>query len=203
MATAKRIIYNGNQNTGVDYKPAGGQNGKHAVVSGVEIPIWVDNGAEKQPVMTSNSAPSPHTASASSRYSTSYDYYECWDGYHGDATNAWASASAQSAPGWTACYIEAALKDIQVIIYNRTRSSLVNGPVTGKLYGSDNGSSWAQIGTFSRSGSASGAGTTHVCTTNYTSYNNTYKWIKVQIDTWYGGSYIAIGEIMVKGAIAT
>lgn len=203
MARARRIIYNGNANNGVDYKPMISGSQRWAYVGGIRIPIWVTATTQPASAMTSNTAPSPYVCSYSSRYTSSYTGHLAFNKSYSNAYG-WVADSSDTAP-WITLKMAVALKDIKVTIYNRTRSSLVNGWKAFKVDGSDNGSTWTQIGSFSgRNGATSALGTTHTCT----NYNDSYLYVRFRISDWERRTsstdkYCAVGEIYINGAYAT
>lgn len=148
--------------------------------------------------MTSNSSQSC-VASASTENTSHYRAYRAFDG---STTNAWASSSSDTAP-YIQLQMPQALCNLSFTITNRgDRDNHINGPLTGIFYGSNDGSSWTQIGTFTRSdGETKGGGTsTHTC-------NNTtaYKYARVSILTWAddGSKFVCIGELSISGTITT
>lgn len=168
----------------------------------VQIPNW--KAAAKRPTsaMTSNSAPSPFVALASSEYSSNYATWKAFNIDYSDAYG-WAAANDDLTP-WIQLKMDAALKNISVVIKNRTRASLVNGPIAGTVYGSDNGSAWTAIGSFSgRAGSTSAYVSTVACA----NVNDAYQYVRIALSDWAGkgdgtNQYCAIGEIEISGRYA-
>jgi hypothetical protein len=155
--------------------------------------------------MTSNSAPSPLAAAASSENSSSY---AAWKAYNRDYSDAygWVSASADAAP-WIYHKMDIALKNIKLTLRNRTRAGLVNGVITADVYGSNNGTSWTKIGEIgtanaspatARDGVTSGGGATQ-----YLFFHETpYLYVRINPLTWYqdsGTTYVSIGEVYHDG----
>lgn len=93
-----------------------------------------------------------------------------------------------------------ALYDVTVTITNRgDRSDNIRGPIAGTISGSNDGSTFTQIGSFSgRDGATKGASSTITCTNSTTAY----KYIRVTMSDWYpsgNNTYCAIGEIEIYG----
>lgn len=145
--------------------------------------------------MTSNSSQSC-VASASTQYSSSY---AAWYAFNKNTTKAaWATTASDTAP-WLQLKMPQALCDLTFTITNRgDRDNHINGPLTGIFYGSNDGSSWTQIGTFTRTdGTTKGGGTsTHSC-----SHRTAYQYARVSISTWEddGSGYCAVGELEISG----
>ena len=93
-----------------------------------------------------------------------------------------------------------ALYDITITITNRNdRADNIRGPIAGTILGSNDGSNFTQIGSFSgRDGSTRAASSTITC-------NNPtigYSYVKVQMSDWYpsgNNTYCAIGELEISG----
>lgn len=145
--------------------------------------------------MTSNSSQSC-VASASTQYSSSY---AAWYAFNKNTTKAaWATKASDTAP-WIQLKMPQALCDLTFTITNRgDRDNHINGPLTGIFYGSNDGSSWTQIGAFTRTdGTTKGGGTsTHAC-----SHRTAYQYARVAISTWEddGSSMCCIGELEISG----
>jgi hypothetical protein len=202
MARAKRIMYASNLYSSQDFYPIVGGVAKWAYPGGVRIPRWVDTGGQYPPsAMTSDSSVG-YTCSASTVNSATY---AAWKAFNKSlvSPDSWVSANADSTSPWLRIYLGGnALKNIYVHLYNRTRSSLVNGIIAASLQGSDDGTNWYEIGTISgRDGATSAAGTAHYCT----NYNDTYTWFRIVASNWTGkGSaspYCAIGELYIFGRV--
>lgn len=206
MARARRIIYAGNANGPDDFIPVVGGAQQHAYPGGVRIPWWIGTGDSWRPtsVMTSETAPSPYVVNYSSRYSSSYTGYLAFNKNFSTAYG-WATDPTDQTQPWITLKMDVALKNIVTHVYNRTRSSSVNGWKTFYVDGSDDGSTWYQIGAFSdRDGSTSGAGSAHSCT----NYNDAFQYVRWRITDWVGrggasNKYCAIGELYVGGKYAS
>lgn len=208
MAHARRLIYNGNLDTSADYRPIVGGVEKRIYIAGTNerIPYWVDANAwypQSFANMTGYTTPSPYHAWASSEYSSSYQAWRAFNGSFGDAYG-WVAASADTAP-WLSFSMTTPLKDVYFDIYNRTRSSLVNGPISGDLIASDYDGGYVQIGTFSGlPGATSGAGTRVTCW----NHNDAFTFFRFRFTNWSRkdqstDKYLAVGEIYIRGKIAT
>ncbi len=209
MATALRnFVNNGSWNTSDDYVPyvhnGSGWVKTHACVNNgstwIQIPNWEYTGNDYPlSALTSNTAPSPYSCSASSQYSSTYAPWKAFNKSYSDA-NGWAGTNTDTAP-WIRLYFAVPLKNIYIQLYNRTRASLVNGVISATIQGSDNGSTWTTIGTISgRNGTSSAYGSTHYCN----NYDNTYTWIQLVITDWANRNastdkYVSIGEIYIYG----
>ena len=135
-------------------------------------------------------------ASASSEYGTSYAAWRAFNKSHSDAYG-WASKAADTAP-WLQLQMPRALTDICIAITNRTRSADVNGPIAGKVLGSNNGSAWTEIGAFSGfDGETSGGVSGTVACGNKTAY----RYVRVAFSRWVGGETVTVGEMQVTGGI--
>lgn len=146
--------------------------------------------------MTSNTSQSC-IATASSVYSSSYPIWRAFD--KSTTTVPWAS-SRNETNAWIQLQMPSALYDIAITITNRNdRADNIRGPIAGIILGSNDGSNFTQIGSFSdRDGSTRAASSTITC------YNSTvgYSYVKVQMSDWYpSGShtYCAIGELGISG----
>lgn len=213
MARAKRILYNGNQNTGVDYIPLVGGQARWAYAGGVRIPRWSAVAAQPSPKITAQPTGSTGTGGgyASGSYilycsttnnANSYGAWRVFDGTNADAYG-WATAAGDASP-WIGIKLPYSLKSISITISNRIRASLVGGPISGNIIGADSATlSGTVIGTFSgQAGSSSGAGFTVYCS----NHNDSFQWVFVQItgyDNGGGQNYAAIGEITINGKAAS
>lgn len=202
MAKAKRIIYNGNLNTSVDYIPLVDNVVKYAYVNGIKIPHWTSQTYPAAP-MTSNSSQNC-VITTSGNYSTSSTYAP-WRAFDSDKTGtAWASAQDQNVV-WIMIKLPKPLKNITVHITNRIHSSgYVNGIGACQVQGSDNGSSFTTISTFNGNTSTGGRSYIHNCA----NYNDAYQYIRLYITDWgnktaSSSNYCAIGDIYFTGKVAT
>lgn len=148
-----------------------------------------------QGAMTSNSSLSC-VASASSTYSSSYP---AWRAFDASAATSWASSASESAP-WIQLKMDVALTKIQVSVYSRSQNASAgnHNPTAGTVQGSNDGSSWTQIGSYS-GWTAKNDGTllgTIACN-NATAY----KYVRLNITSRAGSDYAAVGYISIKGEI--
>lgn len=146
--------------------------------------------------MTSTSSQSC-VASASSTYSSSYPVWRCFD--NSTSSAAWASSASATGP-WVKLKCPNKIYSVTVDIINRgDRSDNIRGPIDGVIEGSNDDSTWTEIGSFSgRDGATMKAQTTHTCTNHTVGY----QYIRVRMTDWYpSGShtYCAIGEINIRG----
>ena len=148
-----------------------------------------------QGAMTGNSSLSC-VASASTTYSSSYP---AWRAFDGSAETSWASTAADSAP-WIQLQMDVALKNIQLSVYSRSQNSSAgnHNPTAGTVQGSNDGSSWTQIGSYS-GWTAKNDGT--LLGTITCSNATAYKYVRLNITSRAGSDYAAIGYISVRGEI--
>lgn len=145
--------------------------------------------------MTANSSANC-VASASSEYSASYAAWRAFDGVT-DSANGWASASSDSSK-WIQLEMDTALKNIEITIVNRKRSSLVNGMKKGSIQCSNDGGTWETLCTISGRDGATSQGKTVHALNNETAY----RFVRVRITSSSNDSYAAIGEIQIVGEIS-
>jgi len=170
-------------------------------ISGVWVlfPNWTASGPYPLNALTANNAPSPYVAAASSNYSATYAAWKAFNQSYADA-NGWCGTDADTSP-WISLYFQEPLKDIYVTLRNRTRASLVNGVKAATIYGSNNGTNWDSIGSFSgRDGATSAYGSTHYCSNPDTAYT----YLKLVPTDWErrtqsSDKYCAIGELYIYG----
>lgn len=138
--------------------------------------------------LTSNALPVPYAALASSRLSTTYDYFHAFD-LASNATS-WVSAAADASP-YVYLKMDIPLYDIVVTLTNRVSGSSVNGPISGNIQGSNDGVNWTQLASFSgRDGATSGASSYHPCN----NYTQAYLFVLIWPSTWVqsGATYVAL-----------
>lgn len=139
-------------------------------------------------------------ASASSQYSDSYAAWRAFD--KSTSTNTWASARGVS-EAWLMLQFPQKLYSISVIISNRAdHSTLVNGPVSGTIQGSNDGSTFTDIGTFSgRDGATKGASSTITCSNE----TEGYTYVRIYTTNWdrttasSSQTECCIGECAISG----
>lgn len=98
------------------------------------------------PVMTSNTAPAGHVASASSISSATYAAFRAFDGITNitGAGGSWQTLSGQATPSW----VQREAPDVfQVIAYAITVNNLNRAPTAFNLQGSNDGSSFTTVDT--------------------------------------------------------
>lgn len=146
--------------------------------------------------MTSNSSQSC-VASCSSYYSSNYYAYMAFD--KGASTKPWMCKATDSSP-WLQLKMPEALYGISFSITNsQNTSNPVRAPLTGSFLGSNDGSTWTEIGTYTRDNTSYGGTTTHAC-------DNTeaYQYVRVTISSFYNGTigtnYTSIGELVITGS---
>jgi hypothetical protein len=147
--------------------------------------------------MTSNVLPAPYVASASSEYSVDYRAWKAFNKSYADQYG-WASAADVANP-WLMIKLDKALLDIVVTIYNRTFANYVNGIISGRIFGSNDGVNFTEnpIATISvRDGATDAEYSEHECNNK-----TAYQYIKIIADTWNqdGGTYVAVGEVYIDG----
>ena len=137
---------------------------------------------------------------ASSEYSGSYPAEYAFNGQAGDH---WACTDADT-QRWIQAQMPYALRNIIVTLTNpkdsggTLQTNAVNIPTVGTFLGSNDGSSWTQIGSFSGRTTAEGEATTHALANS-----SGYKYLRVRFtapgpatNTWGGFSDIRIeGEV--------
>lgn len=141
--------------------------------------------------MTSDNS-SDCIASCSSTYNTSFPAWRCFDKIQDN--NCWASTAADT-ERWIQLVIPRKLYNIKVRITNPNGT---NGPITGVIYGSNNGgSSLTQIGSFTNRDATANYTNTIICNNSGTAYDT------VRIKTTTAGAInlnnLAIGEILIMG----
>lgn len=133
---------------------------------------------------------------ASSEYSGSYQMEYAFNGL---ANNYWACAISDS-QRWVQVQMPYALRNIAVKITSPQGSAVTtaNVPVSGSFQGSNNGSSWAALGSYSGRSTAAGSITTH-------SLNNStgYKYLRISITSpaASSGDWTGFGDIRIEGEV--
>lgn len=147
--------------------------------------------ARPESPMTSDSS-GGCVASASSTYSSSYPAWRAFDGSVGDS---WASTASDAAP-WLQLAMDVALKNISVEVSARQSTPVAN-PVSGAVLGSNNGTSWTQLKTFSGWSSTQSGG---VLGTVNCANATAYRYVRLRVDSrTSSSSYVAIGSMVVRG----
>lgn len=132
------------------------------------------------------------TVSASTYYSSTY---LPWKAFDYSLSTSWASSTSDSAP-YIQLQMDVPMKNIAVKVFSRN-SATVQNPTAGTIQGSNNGTSWTTIGSFSGwDSTATGKLLGTVQCNNATAY----QYVRINI-TSHGGSqnYVAIGYITING----
>ena len=132
------------------------------------------------------------TASASTTYSSSYP---AWRAFDFRETTSWASQASDPAP-WLQLRLESALKNISVQVYARDTAYIEN-PTAGRVLGSNDGSSWTVLGSFSGwSATQSGGLLGEVRCEHETAY----AYVRLEIlERSHANTYVAVGYMAVRG----
>ena len=148
-----------------------------------------------QGAMTSNSSLSCE-ASASTEFSSGYP---AWCAFDASPATSWACVSSESAP-WIQLKMDVALKNIQVSVYSRSQNpaSGNHNPTAGTVQGSNDGSNWTQIGSYS-GWSEKNDGT--LLGTISCGNTTAYKYVRLNISSRAGSEYATIGYISIRGEI--
>lgn len=161
----------------------------------VKMPNWKPAMTRPMANMTANSSQGC-VASASTEYSTSAKAYMAFDGLS-TTPYGWFSKTSDTNP-WIQLKMDVVMKDIVVTLSNRSRSDYICGIINAKILGSDDGSSWVEIGSITnRNGSTASLTTTHRCNNT----DNTYRYVRISISDWDGTSYVAVGNITIDGNV--
>ena len=135
---------------------------------------------------------------ASSEYSGSYQMEYAFNGL---VNNYWACA-VSDAQRWVQVQMPYALRNITVKLVSPQGSAVqtANVPVSGSFQGSNDGSSWAALGSYSGRSTAAGSVTTH-------SLNNStgYKYLRISITSpgASSGVWTGFGDIRIEGEVAS
>lgn len=135
---------------------------------------------------------------ASSEYSGGYQMEYAFNGL---TNNYWACAISD-AQRWVQVQMPYALRNISVKLTSPQGSAVTtaNVPVSGAFQGSNDGSSWAALGSYSGRSTAAGGITTHSLN------NNTgYKYLRISITSpaASSGDWTGFGDIRIEGEVAT
>lgn len=133
-------------------------------------------------------------AAASSKYNASYSPAYAFNRSATD--DGWISLTSDTAP-WLRLTMPEPLYNIKVTLINRSGTAgATNGPIDGTISGSNDGTNYTVLSSFSgRNGSTRDQCTSH-CLGNKVPYNR----IKIDITNWYGKqSYAAIAEAIITG----
>ena len=133
---------------------------------------------------------------ASSEYSGSYPVEYAFNGL---TSNYWACTNNDS-QRWVQVQMPYALRNIIVKLVSPLGSAVqtANVPVSGSFQGSNDGSSWAALGSYSGRSTAAGSVTTH-------SLNNStgYKYLRISITSPgdSSGEWTGFGDIRIEGEV--
>lgn len=119
------------------------------------------------------------TASSSSNYSTDFPAWRAFD--DSVTTNTWASQRGVTS-AWLLLKMPEKLYDITVTLTNRQdHATLSNGPISGTIQGSNDGTNFTNIKSFSgRDGKTKGASSSIACGNTTTGY----QWIRIYTENW-------------------
>lgn len=166
---------------------------------------WIDNGYlpdpnnpmnELIPTMTSNTKPSG-VVSSSGDYTSGSDTYSAYKAFDKNATSSescWMSTSVSGS--WLQYQFPNAVTVRKVEITNRYRTdnANVNAPKEFIVQGSNNGSEWTDLGTFTNNSPDSAV--KH----SYNFANDTaYSYYRLYFNSGHGTARIAIGELQMYG----
>lgn len=135
---------------------------------------------------------------ASSEYS---GYYQMEYAFNGLANNYWA-CSNNDANRWIQVQMPYALRNMTVTLVSPQGSAVRtnNIPVSGSFQGSNNGSTWTTLRSYSGRSTVAGSTTTH-------SLNNStgYKYLRVKITSpgSSSGTWTGFGDIRIEGEVVT
>ena len=96
--------------------------------------------------------------------------------------------------------MDVALANIQVSVYSRSQNASAgnHNPTAGTVQGSNDGSSWVQIGTYS-GWSEKNDGT--LLGTIECGNDTAYRYVRLNVTSRAGSEYVAIGYISIRGDI--
>lgn len=135
---------------------------------------------------------------ASSEYSSGYQVEYAFNGL---TSNYWACTNNDS-QRWVQVQMPYALRNITVKLVSPQGSAVqtANVPVSGSFQGSNDGSSWAALGSYSGRSTAAGSVTTH-------SLNNStgYKYLRISITSpgASSGVWTGFGDIRIEGEVVS
>ena len=135
---------------------------------------------------------------ASSEYSGNYQMEYAFNGL---ASNYWACAVSDS-QRWVQVQLPYALRNITVKLVSPQGSAVqtANIPVSGSFQGSNDGSSWAALGSYSGRSATAGSVSTHAL-------NNAggYKYLRISITSpgASSGVWTGFGDIRIEGEVAS
>jgi len=143
--------------------------------------------------MTSNTSPVPYVASASSIWSTSFEPWKAFNGTNKDGSDSWVTATGVHS-GWIQIDLGKPYAINNIAISARADSTApTTAPKDFTILGSIDGVSYVEL--FRKTGETKW---TNAETKEYNFNNNIkYRYLKVDVQSDNGGSYIGIGEIRI------
>lgn len=157
------------------------------------------NGKIYENKMTSNTAPTPLVASASSVYSTTYPAWRAFDGIYnvnGSTATAWVSANGTTSGDITLDFgMNTKVSKVSIAPRNHTTDGIYNAPKNFIVQGSYDGSSYTDLREFTNQT----AWTLGNLTTFDLQKVFNYRYYRIKISAITGGgtvTYIAIGQIV-------
>ena len=149
----------------------------------------------KIPTMTSNTTPSG-VASGDSHTLPSYPAYKAFNGTNTDSSDCWYTQNTTS--GWLQYQFSSAVAIAKIWMKNRAGTYGSYSPQTFKLQGSNNGTSWADLGSYVNNNDDADAETSYVVD----SYGTKYKYYRLNVSlfhTFSGYNNGAIGQLQLYG----
>ena len=149
----------------------------------------------KVPTMTSDTTPSG-VASGDSHTLSSYPAYKAFNGTNTDYLDCWYTQNSTS--GWLQYQFSSAVAIAKIWMKNRAGTVGSYSPQTFKLQGSNNGTSWADLGSYVNNNDDAGAETSYIVD----SYGTKYTYYRLNISlfhTFSGYNNGAIGQLQLYG----
>ena len=149
----------------------------------------------KVPTMTSDTTPSG-VASGDSHTLSSYPAYKAFNGTNTDYLDCWYTQNSTS--GWLQYQFPSAVAIAKIWMKNRAGTYGSYSPQTFKLQGSNNGTSWADLGSYVNNNDDAGAETSYIVD----SYGTKYKYYRLNVSlfhTFSGYNNGAIGQLQLYG----
>ena len=133
-------------------------------------------------------------ASASSVYGSSYP---AWRAFDFKATTGWASKSDDGS-AWLQLGMDVAMKNIEVKVYARDTKYIEN-PTAGAILGSNDGSTWTELGSFSGWSATQSGGLLGVVKCRH---DTAYRYVRLSVTSRSRAShYVAVGYMVVRGEL--
>ena len=149
----------------------------------------------KVPTMTSDTTPSG-VASGDSHTLSSYPAYKAFNGTNTNGSDCWYTQSSTS--GWLQYQFPSAVAIAKIWMKNRAGTNGSYSPQTFKLQGSNNGTSWADLGSYVNNNDNADAETSYVVD----SYGTKYKYYRLNVSlfhTFNNYNNGAIGQLQLYG----